>query len=233
MPDTQKNNIGFGLVLIAFGALFLIDNLGLLPFDFRYYIFSWKGVLIIIGSILVATKSNRTAGFVLVAVGLFFMIPDIFHLPRIRWQIFWPTVLIILGFVYIIRQRGHNTAPGQRPDGTVDFIDDTNIFGGGEIVNNSQNFKGGKITAVFGGSNYNLSQAKLSDGNNVLDFFAMFGGGTFIVPADWDVNVDVTSIFGGFTDKRIPKLNADSAAPRRTLYLKGTVLFGGGEIRSY
>ena len=233
MSDTQKSGIGFGLVLIIFGALFLVDNLDLLPFNFRYYIFSWKGVLIIIGSTLLATKPNRSAGLILITIGAFFMIPDILHLPRIRWNLFWPTILIVAGFVYIIRQRGHSTPPGQKPDGSTDFIDDTNVFGGGEVVNNSQNFRGGKITAVFGGSNYNLSQAKLSDGNNVLDFFAMFGGGTFIVPSDWDVNVDVTSIFGGFTDKRVPKINADSEEPKRSLYLKGTVLFGGGEIRSY
>ena len=232
MSDSQNNKLGFGIALILFGSLFLLDNLDILPFSFSYYIFSWKGVLIIIGTILVATKPNRSAGFVLIAIGAFFMIPDILHMPRVRWNLFWPVILIVLGFVYILRQRGVTSVNGQKPDGSMDFIDDTNIFAGGDVMVTSKNFKGGKITSVFGGSNYNMSRAELSEGNNVIDFFAMFGGGTFVVPADWDVHVDVTSIFGGFTDKRVPSIDKETTSNRQ-LYVKGMVLFGGGEIKSY
>ena len=77
-----------------------------------------------------------------------------------------------------------------------------------------------------------MVNAKLGEGDNVIDFFAMFGGGTFIVPADWDVNVDVTSIFGGFADKRIPSKNV-SEEKNKQLFIRGIVIFGGGEIKSF
>ena len=59
----------------------------------------------------------------------------------------------------------------------------------------------------------------------------MFGGGTFYVPADWSVNTDVTAVFGGFSDKRRTSLET-ATDPEKVLYIKGFVLFGGGEIKN-
>ena len=77
-----------------------------------------------------------------------------------------------------------------------------NIFGGGERTINSDNFKGGKITCVFGGSSIDMLSAKLAPGNNVIDVFTVFGGSKLIIPSDWDIKLDVVAIFGGFSDKR-------------------------------
>jgi len=75
-------------------------------------------------------------------------------------------------------------------------------------------------------------QAGLSSGNNVIDMFCMFGGTTLIVPSDWEINVDVTAVFGGYVDKRY---KSKSLTPDNTkrLNITGLVLFGGGEIKSY
>ena len=60
----------------------------------------------------------------------------------------------------------------------------------------------------------------------------MFGGSTFIVPENWNVRVEVTSIFGGFADKR--SLAADTVIDNsRTLVIKGIIFFGGGEVKSF
>lgn len=233
MSEIQSRRIGFGIVLIFFGAFFLLDNLGLIPWDLRHYIFQWEGILIIIGIIILVNDPRKNTGWVLIIIGAFFLLPDIIYIPWFRVSTFWPVLLIALGFVYIVRQRGHNTPPGATPDGSMDFIDDTNIFGGGDVVITSNNFKGGKITSIFGGGNYDLTNAKLSSEPTVIDFFAMFGGGNFIVPSDWNVKTDVTAIFGGFSDKRKTKIDPGTADPNKELYIKGFVLFGGGELKSY
>ena len=51
------------------------------------------------------------------------------------------------------------------------------------------------------------------------------------MPSNWQVQIDVISIFGGFTDKRnvLPPV---SAKLEKTLIVKGLVIFGGGEIRN-
>ncbi|MEN8247960.1 MAG: DUF5668 domain-containing protein [Bacteroidota bacterium] len=233
MSETQHRRIGFGVALILFGMLFLLDNLNIIPFDIRYHLFRWEGILILIGTVILISDPRHTAGWVLITVGAFFILPDILHWPWFRFSTFWPILLIVVGFIYIIRQRGHSIPLGQKPDGTMDFLDDTNIFGGGDVKITSNNFKGGRVTAIFGGSNYDFTNSKLSGDANVIDYFAMFGGGSFVVPSDWAVKTDVTALFGGFSDKR--KTTSDPAVsdPTKELYIKGFVIFGGGEIKSY
>jgi len=232
MSEIQSRRIGFGIALILVGAIFLLENLGLVPFEIRHYLFRWQGILIIIGTIILINDPRKNTGWVLIIIGGFFMLPDIIHVPWFEVRTFWPVLLIVLGFVYIVRQRGHTAPPGAKPDGSMDFIDDTNIFGGGDVVITSNNFKGGKITSIFGGGDYDFTSAKLSAEPTVIDFFAMFGGGNFTVPADWNVKTDVTAIFGGFSDKRKTRIDPGTADPSKELYLKGFVLFGGGELKS-
>ena len=60
----------------------------------------------------------------------------------------------------------------------------------------------------------------------------MFGGVEISVPRGWEVQVDVTSIFGGFNDKRGP-VEPSSDNDKKTLIIKGFAIFGGGEVKSY
>jgi hypothetical protein len=64
----------------------------------------------------------------------------------------------------------------------------------------------------------------------VVELFYMFGGSSFIIPADWTVNNKVTSILGGFSEKgSIAAI--DSSKNTKTLTITGFVMFGGGEIK--
>jgi hypothetical protein len=74
--------------------------------------------------------------------------------------------------------------------------------------------------------------ADLSPGRNVLDMFCLFGGSKIIVPAERSVKIEITSIFGGYSDKRriAPKTNIGHD---RELVIKGVAIFGGGEIKGY
>jgi hypothetical protein len=114
----------------------------------------------------------------------------------------------------------------------MDIIDDVAIFGGSEQKITSKNFKGGKISNIFGGSTFDLSDAELAPGRNVLDMFCLFGGSKIIVPAGWRVKIEVTAIFGGYNDKRRMPPKTDEVVERE-LVIRGVVIFGGGEIKSY
>jgi hypothetical protein len=59
----------------------------------------------------------------------------------------------------------------------------------------------------------------------------MFGGSKLIIPDNWVVKSDMFSIFGGFNDKRTIK--PEKADHKNILYLKGAVIFGGIEIKSF
>jgi hypothetical protein len=106
------------------------------------------------------------------------------------------------------------------------------IFGGGDRIISSQNFKGGRVTAIFGGSKYNMINARLAKGRNIIDIFTVFGGCKFIIPEDWDIKIDVSSVFGGFSDKRSVRRDVPRD-PSKELIIKGVAIFGGGDVVSY
>ncbi len=234
MSKEQSKNLTLGILLILFGSLFLAKNLGVLPTEVFHYVFRWYGWMIMIGIILLVKHPGKPTGFILLGIGGLFLSRDLELFPYFEIGLLWPLVLIGGGIYYIIRQQKKNIPAGDKPDGSMDFIDDTNIFGGGDMLVESDNFRGGRVSSIFGGGNYNLTKAKLSpDGKNVLDVFAMFGGSTFIVPPDWNVRVEVTPIFGGFTDKRSAVMQGSSIKdPRKQLYITGFVMFGGGEVKN-
>ncbi len=60
----------------------------------------------------------------------------------------------------------------------------------------------------------------------------MFGGTTIVVPNDWNVVMNVTSIFGGFSNKSIKDPNVPIDLTKH-LIIKGLVVFGGGELKTY
>lgn len=232
MSHTHNSRLGVGAILIVIGGIFLLDNMNLIPFSVSRYMFSWQGILIIIGSVFLITRPNKAPGFILLAIGGFFLLPDILHIPGFSLDNWWPLILIIIGVMFILRQQGHRKFGSKDEKGDIDVLDDVSMFGGGEVVVTSDNFQGGKVTAIFGGSAFNFNKATLSEGNTVIDLFAMFGGSSFIIPEDWNLKVEVTAIFGGFSDSR--KISPDTKIDHsKTLILKGLVIFGGGEVKSY
>ena len=105
------------------------------------------------------------------------------------------------------------------------------VFGGGDRIINSQQFKGGKITHIFGGSKIDFTRGKLAPGKNHLEVVLIFGGTKLIVPESWDVRMEVTSVFGGFSDKRVKSMVVSDTD--RSLLITGVNVFGGGEIVNY
>lgn len=233
MANQNKKGIAVGALLVIFGAFFLLDNLEILPYNWGRFIFKWETFLIVLGTILISSKENKGAGLILITIGTVFLVPDIFDF-RIDLSTFWPVIPIIVGVIFLFRHRldGGERHP-QRGDGNdMDYVDDANIFGGGEKKITSVNFRGGKVTSIFGGGEYDLTRAKLADGISVIDVFIVFGGAEFIVPAGWSVKTSVTPIFGGFSDERKVILESE-VDPDRQLIIRGTILFGGANLKSY
>jgi predicted membrane protein len=111
-----------------------------------------------------------------------------------------------------------------------DFVEVTAVFGGIKKNVLSKTFKGGDIVSFMGGSEIDLTQADFS-GRIKIDVTNIFGGTKLIVPPNWDVQSDITAIFGGVDDKRqISGVNLDL---NKILILDGTCMFGGIEIRSF
>ncbi len=227
-----NNRVIIGVILVLAGLFLVIRNTGFFPDFIDNVIFSWPMLLITIGVILTLGASDKTAGIIVMAVGGFFMIPLLFRETFHMYNMFWPSIFIIVGVIFIVtRKKGWvpGKSKGMIGDDVIDYV---NIFSGGERQIISQNFKGGKISAVFGGIELDLTKAKLSPGRNDLEIACVFGGATIIVPESWYITIQVTPILGGFSDSR--KLSPGrSFDPTSQLVIKGAVVFGGGEVKSY
>jgi predicted membrane protein len=239
-PGRQKQikKGAFGFIVILAGLFLLAFNFDILSGNLRHIIFSWQMLLITIGAVSLFTSENRTPGLILLFIGGFFMIPELFDFHISFIKLFWPLLLIGIGFMILFKRgymdRWHSRRPMNINTTTTHYdegyFNETNIFSGSKHKVVNQVFKGGKISNIFGGTEIDLTQATLAEGRSELIIECMFGGVTLIVPSDWKVVLNMSSIMGGFSDKRIHiKESSDS----RILIVKGTAIFGGGEIKSY
>ncbi|RYY47538.1 MAG: hypothetical protein EOO06_12360 [Chitinophagaceae bacterium] len=245
-----NENIITGVFLVLIGGAILLNKM--YP-EFPNWIISWKTLLIVIG-LYVGFKHNFRGGgwAVPIIVGSVFLIIENFpDIPLKRY--IWPIAIMLVGLFIILKPKFCKPRTGlKNPDlnngftdpsaetpvlydknasfTNDDIIESTNIFSGSKKINLSKTFRGGEITCVFGGSELNLSQADIQ-GRVELEVTCIFGGTKLIVPPDWNIQQEAVAIFGGIDDKR-PFHNVQQASGK-VLVLKGTVLMGGIDIRSF
>ncbi|MBL0233378.1 MAG: hypothetical protein IPQ08_06905 [Chitinophagaceae bacterium] len=224
---------GVFLLLVGVAALLRASDI-----YFPDWLFSWQTFLIALGVFLALKHNFRgSAWLILIVLGTVFLLRDMYPELPIRRYV-WPSALIFLGFYLIIRPRRPRPVLPEGSDETIlteketwskdDFVTSTSIFGGCKKNILSKNFQGGDIVNVFGGTELNLSQADIA-GRVPLEMTTIFGGTKLIVPPNWSVQSEAVTIFGGLEDKR----PASPESNDKILVLKGTVIFGGIEIKSY
>jgi predicted membrane protein len=228
---SARANLLLGIVLMFLGLFLIADMADVIPWRFRDFLFTWQALLIFLGIVFLSGKDKGT-GLILIAIGAFFLMPKFFDLPHYWRSLFWPSLLILLGLVVIFGSRRQEGLFNPKKKATGDdLLDDVAVFGGGDRIIFSQHFQGGKITNIFGGSKYDLTGSRLAPGRNYLDVTMIFGGSKFVIPEGWDVKIEVTAIFGGFSDKRVRSMVVKDED--KTLIISGVTIFGGGEIVNY
>lgn len=257
--DQHKHgHIWTGALLLLIGGVALAKSLGVVM---PPWLFSWQMLLIVIGLFMGFKKGFSGGGwFIPLLIGGAFLANEYVWNGQM-YKHMWPLILIILGVFFLIRPKNKRwakcyeeekkstdinteTVPqtaaltatteplkGEKTGYSEDdYLDTTSIFGGTEKMVLSKNFKGGSMVNIFGGSEINMTQADIN-GTALLDVTAIFGGATLIVPSNWVVKSDVVTMFGGISDKRSVSGFSDSTS--KNLLLKGTILFGGLEIKSF
>ncbi|MGF1926117.1 MAG: LiaF transmembrane domain-containing protein [Bacteroidia bacterium] len=254
--SSQSGKVIAGLFIVAIGLLLLVDNFWLgLP----SWLFRWHTFLIALGLFIGVKHNFRNSGwFVITLVGVIFTLNR--AIPDLEFKhVLIPVGLVVLGLYLIFKPKGtvsykakwkefnqaepytSYTDAGadhlgdayskeKKKANSNDYLDSVNVFGGSHQAIYSKNFKGGEITAVFGGCDVNLTQADF-EGEIVIDVTAIFGGAKIIVPPGWEVKSEVTAVFGGLDDKR--SIQPISDGRNRLLIIKGIALFGGVDIRNY
>jgi predicted membrane protein len=210
----------FGGLVLAVGIVLLLGNADLV--DAGEVFGTWWPVVLIFAGVLSLMANPRHWGIagVIILAGVVFLLARL-DVVDLR-DLVIPAALILIG-IFVIFGRG--IANRQE---TTDRVNSFNVFSGSELTSRSSAFEGGSITAVFGGTELDLRQARLAPGAT-LDIFAAFAGVEMRVPPDWHVVVKGLPIFGGI-ENGTGRTQLPDNAP--TLEINATVLFGGVEIKS-
>jgi hypothetical protein len=235
-PKGVTSQVVLGLLVIAMGLLFLLDNMGLVDMH-RAFSF-WPMLFVIVGTVkLCDTRSQggTLLGAGLVGVGILMML-DRLDIIDFSWRTLWPLVLIGLGAFLVAKalrtggvikgvlaKEGMGMLDGA---GNGDVVDITAILGGYERRVATQNFRGGEITAVMGGCELDMRGASIQ-GEAVINVFAFWGGVTIKCPPDWTVILLGTPILGGFEEKTVVPPDGS-----KRLVIRGYAIMGGVEIRN-
>ncbi|HSE29183.1 MAG TPA: DUF5668 domain-containing protein [Candidatus Saccharimonadales bacterium] len=222
----MKKSLGqivFGLAVIFIGVGFALDALNIVNFSMAAS--TWWPLFVILAGVVSLISNPRTFVWplVIIAAGILLQIRELGLLTFNPWGLIWPVIIIIFG-ASILFKSGAGSKKQDRKEKDLDLFAG---FSGHEAKSSSDDFKGGKATAIFGGIELDLRHAKIKDKAS-LEVFAAFGGIDIRVPEGWRVEVSGTPILGGWENKTDePK---EKNAP--TLIIQGTCLFGGVSIKN-
>ena len=214
----------WGLFLVAIGFIVAGNALGI--FDISLFFKGWWTLFIIIpcGISMISNGFGNfsTIGFV-VGILLLLNSQGIIIDGTIR-KLLIPIILVLIGLNIIIRNMFMSIDKVK-----TEIPAECNYaatFGSKYVQFSNQKFYGAEINSIFGGVRVDLRDA-IIDEDVVIQATAVFGGIDIYVPQNVKVKVNSTSFFGGISRKQ--RRGADFSGP--TIYLNGTCMFGGVEIK--
>ena len=216
----------FGITIAALGGVLLLRNLEIIKFD-SWNVFwgtVWAVGLILAGLMTIFSSrkaSLRVWGLLLMTIGVSIGLGAYGVINISVWKIFWPVMLITIGLTVSVGSGGRKRSKKSADDSGNEKIA---IFYG-EESRVKGDYTGGSVTAIFGGVELDLRQAKIKDGA-VIDVFTFCGGVNINMPDDVIVKNEVHGILGGSEDKTVSKSSA-----KKTIYLRGECVLGGLEVK--
>ena len=246
-----------GIAIVALGALFLLDSLGLIE-SRRILRTAWPLIFVLIGIAILSRprgKRRRNEGWAFIIVGLWIFASKIGVFDFSLWGILFPSLLLFVGGMLVYRslrppriesvEDSAQTSPhggtsagpafagsashGARTDEEhAEFIRTFAMLSGSELRPMSRPFRGADLSAVLGSVTLDLTSARIEGDVARIDVFAFCGGIEIHVPPDWTVTSKIATLLGGFTDKRRPT----TTPPTKTLILDGFAVMGGIEVKN-
>jgi predicted membrane protein len=230
-----KNRHIAGIFLIILGVLFLLDEFDIFYFGdiLRTY---WPLLIVLYGisSLFDKTKS-KVFGAIVLVFGVIIQLDKLNYLNKGIMSYFFPSVLIIVGLNMIFESAKNkkkikvdfDTSDFEKNTVKDNFISHTALFSGLELKVINDDFAGAKLNAIFGGIDIDLTNVKTAKNVIVIEANAVFGGIEIIIPEDWNVKIEGTPLFGGYSmNNKRPFIEKSP-----TVVFKGVALFGGVEIK--
>ncbi len=229
MDNKQKFSTGSlltGSVFILIGLGLVLKNLGYIDLSLREW---WPLIIIAAGLLNISNHRNILSfpGLFLVFLGGIFLLTQN---NILEWDFivkFWPAILIIIG-LSLLTGNGKKSKRVKDSGDKDNYISGVALFSGLERKISSKSFRGGNITALFGGAEIDLRNAKISPDGASLDLTALFGGVEIRLPDEWNIELNSTALFGGVGNK----CRNENPGDGESLIISATAIFGGVEIKN-
>ncbi|MBR2841224.1 hypothetical protein IKE80_00335 [Candidatus Saccharibacteria bacterium] len=221
----------WGVAIIALGIIFGGNALGL--FDLNIFFDGWWTLFIIVPSVIgLITEKEKFSSLAFLIAGILLLLAaqDVFSY-EVAWKAILAVVLILVGIFIIFKSIAHSDNAKEVEKKVNESKDDKKmdsqiaVFSGNDRAYNNETFQGSNLTAIFGGVELDLRNAKFTK-DTVIKAFALFGGIDIIVPEDVQVKIKSGFIFGGISDDR----KSTSTKGKYTIYLDAAGGFGGVTI---
>ena len=216
----KTRSIGIGVIVA--GVILLFANTGLFNMSEIVRVW-WPVVFVLVGAYLLIddARNNSIWAALLVLLGLFILVRNLGFISLDFADIFWPAIIIAAG-VSILSGR----QPRQPKTQELNDQDATAFLAGIEYRNRSKDFRSGKVTAILGGATLDMAKATIKT-EATLTLFALMGGVELRIPENVVVKTRTVCILGSIEDTQAPEITDDAPV----LYIDGTVLMGGVEIK--
>ncbi|MFN8437276.1 MAG: DUF5668 domain-containing protein [Cytophagales bacterium] len=242
----RKSLLFWGIILLIFGLVFFLRNLGIISFEIPPHLLSWK-LIFVLFSINFLFHKKFIASVLMALLAFAFYAPEI--LGHEIWEYkkkLWPLIPIFFGAIFLTKffkkkSRFNLEKSTKINDSDTSFTKDSSnsensdyleieyILSGGNKKINSYNFKGGKISAILSGLEIDLTNCTLENNKATLDINTVMGGVSLFIPREWNVKIDIVPVMGGIDDhiRETPQAYVD---PGTELLIKGSLVMGGIEI---
>ncbi len=219
-----------GLVLIGWGGLLLLRELGVLNPALRAMDF-WP--LVIVGLGFSITVGRRRLGSVLVGLAVTLLGVGMLA-QRLGYAVgvahLWPVLLIAagIGVIWNASTRRRRARWVANEQVSADELQRSVTMGGLALVVDSQRFRGGALSVTMGEIKADLRRAAMEGEEAALDLSLTMGGVELYVPSNWQVVSDVSPFMGVVEDKT--EARPDAAGVQRKLVLRGKITMGAVTI---
>jgi hypothetical protein len=235
----------FGVLVIVFGALFTLDNLGIV--EAGQILRFWPVIPLVYGISRLAGLyccQNTMVGLIFFLGSALLLLHEFGLIAIDPWEL-WPVVLIAIGVSMVSKTFGRRhdedtTPPPPVPPGTPTpyfpgsrRADDSTTFSVFAVWGHTRRvvsgvFRRGDATAIMAGHDIDLREARIEGGSATLDVFSWWGSINLVVPQNWQVVVEVVPLMGTVEDSSW----APAGEAAGTLMVRGSVVMGSLTIKN-
>jgi hypothetical protein len=244
MRTEYRGSIGFGILIIVLGVIWLLKNLGVfVDLNVGELISTYWPLLVVAGGVdllsreVISCPSEKRSfrcyvnGLVLIIIGLFILGNNLEWYTvnmAIVGKVFWPLLIILIGWGMLRNTSG---------SGGMHWA----VMSGIDLKQQGWKMEDGGFFALMGGVNMDASLAEIPEQTVTLNVTAIMGGIEIRVPPDLAVRCEGTAMLGGVTffnedagglisSRRVERPGAPGS-PKK-LIIRGLTIMGGIRVKT-